>query len=58
MRGRVRFSPDVSEVKIAFGIPPDRPIPNFAPTWNGTPTDQSTIVRFGDKPVTIQTFRH
>jgi len=21
---------DVSEIKIAFGIPPDRPMPNFA----------------------------
>jgi len=24
----------VSEIKIAFGIPPERPTPNIAPSWN------------------------
>lgn len=49
MCGRVRLSSDVSEIKIAFGIPSDRPMPNFAPTWNGAPTDQLPIVRFDPK---------
>jgi putative SOS response-associated peptidase YedK len=49
MCGRVRLSSDVSEIKIAFGIPPERPMPNFAPTWNGAPTDQLPIVRFDPK---------
>ena len=33
MCGRARLSSDVSEIKIAFGIPPERPTPNFAPSW-------------------------
>jgi hypothetical protein len=37
--GRVRLSSDFSETRIAFSIPPERPLPNFAPTWNGAPTD-------------------
>ena len=49
MCGRVRLSSDVSEIKIAFGIPSARPMPNFAPTWNGTPTDQLPIVRYDAK---------
>jgi hypothetical protein len=32
MCGRVRFSSDVSEIKLVFSIPPHRPTPNFAPT--------------------------
>jgi putative SOS response-associated peptidase YedK len=28
---------------------PDRPTPNFPPTWNDAPTDQSQIVRFNAK---------
>jgi hypothetical protein len=31
MCGRVRLSSDLREIKIAFGIPPERPPPNFAP---------------------------
>jgi putative SOS response-associated peptidase YedK len=46
MCGRARLSSDVSEIKIAFGIPPDRPAPNFAPSWNVAPTDPLPIVRF------------
>jgi putative SOS response-associated peptidase YedK len=49
MYGRVRLSSDVSEIKIAFGIPPDRPTPNFPPSWNVAPTDQLPIVRFHPK---------
>jgi hypothetical protein len=30
MGGRARLSSDVSEIKIAFGIPPARQTPNFA----------------------------
>ena len=33
------FSSDVSEIKLVFSIPPDRPTPNFAPSWNVAPTD-------------------
>jgi putative SOS response-associated peptidase YedK len=44
MCGRARLSSDVSEIKIAFGIPPERPTPNFAPSWNLVPTDQAPIV--------------
>jgi hypothetical protein len=29
MCGRARLSSDVSEIKIAFGIPPERPAPNI-----------------------------
>ncbi len=37
---------DVSETKLVFGVPPERPTPNFPPSWNATPTDQLPIVRF------------
>ncbi len=47
MCGRVRLSSDVSEIKLVFSIPPEQPSPNFAPTWNGTPTDSFPIVRYG-----------
>ena len=49
MCGRVRLSSDVSEIKIAFGIPPERPIPNFPPSWNAAPTDSLPVVRFDAK---------
>jgi putative SOS response-associated peptidase YedK len=49
MCGRVRLSSDVSEIKLVFGIPPERPTPSFPPTWNGAPTDQLPIVRFDTK---------
>jgi putative SOS response-associated peptidase YedK len=44
--GRARLSSDVSEIKIRFSIPPGRPSPNFAPSWNVAPTDPLPIVRF------------
>jgi putative SOS response-associated peptidase YedK len=44
MCGRARLSSDVSEIKIAFGIPPERPTPNIAPSWNLAPTDPAPIV--------------
>jgi putative SOS response-associated peptidase YedK len=49
MCGRVRLSSDVSEIRIAFSIPPERPLPNFAPTWNGAPTDPLPVVRYDAK---------
>jgi putative SOS response-associated peptidase YedK len=46
MCGRARLSSDVSEIKIRFSIPPGRPAPNFAPSWNVAPTDPLPVVRF------------
>src|SRR5580693_9686826 len=46
MCGRARLSSDVSEIKIALGIPPDRPTPNFAASWNVAPTDPLPVVRY------------
>jgi hypothetical protein len=37
---------DVSEIKLVFSIPPHRPTPNVALSWNAAPTDQLPIVRF------------
>jgi putative SOS response-associated peptidase YedK len=47
MCGRARLSSDVSKIKIAFGIPPARPTPNVAASWNVAPTDPLRIVRYG-----------
>jgi putative SOS response-associated peptidase YedK len=49
MCGRARLSSDVSEIKIAFSIPPERPTPNIAPSWNVAPTDPLPIVRYDAK---------
>jgi putative SOS response-associated peptidase YedK len=49
MCGRARLSSDVSEIRIAFAIPPERPTPNFAATWNAAPTDPLPVVRFDDR---------
>ena len=46
MCGRVRLSSDVSEIKLVFSIPPHRPSPNFALSWNVAPTDSLPIVRY------------
>ena len=35
MWGRVPLSSDVSEIKLVFSIPPERPTPNFAAGWSG-----------------------
>jgi hypothetical protein len=45
MCGRARLSSDVSEIKLVFGIPPERPTPNFPPSWNVAPTDPLPVVR-------------
>ena len=49
MCGRVRLSSDVSEIKLAFSIPPHRPTPNFPPSWNVAPTDPLPVVRYDTK---------
>ena len=49
MCGRVRLSSDVSEIKLVFSIPPDRPTPNFPPSWNVAPTDILPVVRYDTK---------
>jgi putative SOS response-associated peptidase YedK len=49
MGGRARLSSDVSEIKIAFGMPSERPTPHFAASWNVAPTDPLPIVRYDAK---------
>src|ERR1700686_4747624 len=49
MCGRAKLETDVSEIKIAFRIPPDYPTPNFPPSWNVAPTDNLPIVRYDGK---------
>ena len=46
MCGRARLSSDVSEIKLVFSIPPERPTPNFPPSWNVAPTDSLPAVRY------------
>jgi putative SOS response-associated peptidase YedK len=49
MCGRARLSSDVSEIKLVFSIPPERPAPNIAPSWNVAPTDPLPIVHYDAK---------
>ena len=49
MCGRARLSSDVSEIKLVFRIPPERPTPNFPPSWNVAPTDTLPVVRYEPK---------
>ena len=36
---------DLYAIKLVFSIPPDRPTPNFPPSWNAAPTDLLPVVR-------------
>jgi putative SOS response-associated peptidase YedK len=45
MCGRARLSSDVSKIKLVFSIPPHRPTPNIALSWNVAPTDPLPVVR-------------
>jgi putative SOS response-associated peptidase YedK len=47
--GRARLSSDVSEIKLVFRIPPERPTPNIAPSWNVAPTDPLPVVRYDER---------
>src|SRR6202022_2577788 len=49
MCGRARLSSDVSEIRLTFSIPPERPAPNVAPSWNVAPTDPLPIVHYDAK---------
>ena len=49
MCGRARLSYDVSEIKIVFGIAPERSTPNIAPSWNLAPTDPAPVVHYDAK---------
>jgi len=51
MCGRARLSSDVSEIKLVFSIPPHRPTPNVAPSWNVAPTDPLPVVRYESERV-------
>ena len=46
MCGRARLSTDFSEIRLVFNLPPDRPLPNFQPTYNLAPTDPIPLVRY------------
>src|SRR6266446_54383 len=35
-----------STPKLVFSVPPHRPTPNFAPSWNVAPTDPLPVVRY------------
>ncbi len=49
MCGRVRLSSAVSKLKLVFRIPPERPAPNFAASWNVAPADPLPVVRYDAK---------
>jgi putative SOS response-associated peptidase YedK len=46
MCGRARLSSDVSDIKLVFSIPPERPPPNFAASRNVAPTDSLPVVHY------------
>lgn len=46
MCGRVHLSSDVEKLIQVFSIPPPRPAPNIAASWNVAPTDPLPVVRY------------
>jgi len=46
MCGRAFLSSDFGEIARVFGIPPERPAPNFAANWNAAPTQDLPVVRY------------
>ena len=46
MCGRARLSSDVSEIKLVFRVPPERPTPNIPANWNAAPTEDLPVVRY------------
>src|ERR1700746_994498 len=46
MWGRPRPSSDVSEIKLVFSIPPERPTPNIPANWNAAPTEDLPVIRY------------
>jgi putative SOS response-associated peptidase YedK len=46
MCGRARLSSDVSEIKLVFSIPPQRPTPNIPANWNAAPTEDLPVIRY------------
>jgi len=49
MCGRVRLSSDVTEIKLVFSIPPHRPTPNIAPSWERRANRPPPIARYDAK---------
>lgn len=49
MCGRARLSSDVSEIKLVFSIPPERPTPNVPANWNAAPTEDLPIIGYDAK---------
>lgn len=46
MCGRARLFTDLSQIKLVFSIPSERPTPNFAANWNLAPTQSAPVVSF------------
>jgi len=49
MCGRARLSSDVSEIKLVFSIPSERPTPNIPANWNAAPTEDLPVVRYDNR---------
>jgi putative SOS response-associated peptidase YedK len=49
MCGRVHLSSEVEKLIEVFSIPPSRPAPNVAASWNVAPTDPLPVVRYNGK---------
>ena len=49
MCGRAHLSSEVEKLIEVFSIPPSRPAPNVAVSWNVAPTDPLPVVRYNGK---------